>query len=43
MYQVGLMESDVHIQYFWTALESFTQEELHKYVVLKRGSIKCVS
>ena len=30
MYQVGLMESDVHIQYFWTALESFSQEELHK-------------
>ena len=25
MYQVGLMESDKHIQYFWNALESFSQ------------------
>ena len=28
MYQVGLMETDQHIEFFWTALESFTQEEL---------------
>ena len=25
MYQVGLMESDSHVQYFWSALESFSQ------------------
>ena len=25
MYQVGLMESDVHVQFFWQALEEFTQ------------------
>ena len=25
MYQVGLMESDRHIQFFWNALESFSQ------------------
>jgi len=25
MYQVGLMETDRHVQYFWTALESFSQ------------------
>jgi E3 ubiquitin-protein ligase HECTD4 len=25
MYQVGLMETDRHIQYFWRALESFSQ------------------
>ena len=25
MYQVGLMETDKHIQYFWRALESFSQ------------------
>ena len=32
MYQVGLMETDIHVQYFWNALESFTQEELHKFI-----------
>lgn len=25
MYQVGLMESDKHVQFFWNALESFSQ------------------
>lgn len=25
MYQVGLMESDTHVQLFWNALESFSQ------------------
>lgn len=25
MYQVGLMESDRHVQFFWNALESFSQ------------------
>ena len=25
MYQVGLMDTDKHIQYFWRALESFSQ------------------
>ncbi|XP_077996372.1 putative E3 ubiquitin-protein ligase HECTD4 [Glandiceps talaboti] len=32
MYQVGLMETDTHIEYFWNALESFSQEELCKFV-----------
>ncbi|KAG8456142.1 hypothetical protein GDO86_002079 [Hymenochirus boettgeri] len=32
MYQVGLMETDQHIEYFWTALEMFTQEELCKFI-----------
>ena len=25
MYQVGLMETDKHVQYFWEALASFSQ------------------
>ena len=25
MYQVGLMEADQHVQFFWNALESFSQ------------------
>ncbi|TSW08319.1 putative E3 ubiquitin-protein ligase HECTD4 [Bagarius yarrelli] len=32
MYQVGLMETDQHIEFFWTALEMFTQEELIKFI-----------
>nr|XP_033812752.1 probable E3 ubiquitin-protein ligase HECTD4 isoform X2 [Geotrypetes seraphini] len=32
MYQVGLMETDQHIEYFWSALELFTQEELCKFI-----------
>lgn len=32
MYQVGLMETDQHIEFFWTALEMFTQEELCKFI-----------
>ncbi|XP_041436316.1 probable E3 ubiquitin-protein ligase HECTD4 isoform X3 [Xenopus laevis] len=32
MYQVGLMETDQHIEYFWSALEMFTQEELCKFI-----------
>lgn len=32
MYQVGLMETDPHIEFFWTALEMFTQEELCKFI-----------
>ncbi|CAB1321868.1 unnamed protein product [Coregonus sp. 'balchen'] len=32
MYQVGLMETDQHIEFFWTALEVFTQEELCKFI-----------
>ncbi|XP_075290613.1 putative E3 ubiquitin-protein ligase HECTD4 isoform X1 [Opisthocomus hoazin] len=32
MYQVGLMETDQHIEYFWSALETFTQEELCKFI-----------
>ncbi|XP_046872567.1 probable E3 ubiquitin-protein ligase HECTD4 isoform X1 [Hypomesus transpacificus] len=32
MYQVGLMETDPHIEFFWAALETFTQEELCKFI-----------
>ncbi|XP_031704959.1 probable E3 ubiquitin-protein ligase HECTD4 isoform X2 [Anarrhichthys ocellatus] len=32
MYQVGLMETDQHIEFFWIALEMFTQEELCKFI-----------
>ncbi|XP_058707234.1 probable E3 ubiquitin-protein ligase HECTD4 isoform X1 [Poecile atricapillus] len=32
MYQVGLMETDQHIEFFWSALEMFTQEELCKFI-----------
>lgn len=32
MYQVGLMETDQHIEFFWGALEMFTQEELCKFI-----------
>ncbi|KAL3856755.1 hypothetical protein ACJMK2_011476 [Sinanodonta woodiana] len=32
MYQVGLMESDKHIEFFWNALESFSQEDLCRFI-----------
>ncbi|XP_022104608.1 probable E3 ubiquitin-protein ligase HECTD4 isoform X2 [Acanthaster planci] len=32
MYQVGLVETDTHIQYFWSALESFSQEEIGRFI-----------
>ncbi|XP_038054835.1 probable E3 ubiquitin-protein ligase HECTD4 isoform X2 [Patiria miniata] len=32
MYQVGLVETDTHIQYFWSALESFSQEEIARFI-----------
>lgn len=32
MYQVGLMETDTHIEFFWSSLESFSQEELRKFI-----------
>uniref|UniRef100_A0A2K6FY02 HECT domain E3 ubiquitin protein ligase 4 n=1 Tax=Propithecus coquereli TaxID=379532 RepID=A0A2K6FY02_PROCO len=32
MYQVGLMETDQHIEFFWGALEMFSQEELCKFI-----------
>ncbi|XP_030623120.1 LOW QUALITY PROTEIN: probable E3 ubiquitin-protein ligase HECTD4 [Chanos chanos] len=32
MYQVGLMETDQHIEYFWAALEMFSQEELCRFI-----------
>ncbi|XP_077165132.1 putative E3 ubiquitin-protein ligase HECTD4 isoform X4 [Paroedura picta] len=32
MYQVGLMETDQHVEFFWGALEMFTQEELCKFI-----------
>ncbi len=31
MYQVGLMEADKHVQYFWNALESFSQVRQYCY------------
>lgn len=31
-YQVGISESDPHIQFFWTALESMTPQELRNFV-----------
>jgi len=31
-YQMGINESDRHIQFFWTALESMTPEELRNFV-----------
>ena len=34
MYQVGLMETDTHIQYFWRVLESFTAEQLNGFIKL---------
>jgi hypothetical protein len=32
MYQVGLMETDTHIEYFWAALEALSQEELSRFI-----------
>ncbi|XP_035690107.1 probable E3 ubiquitin-protein ligase HECTD4, partial [Branchiostoma floridae] len=32
MYQVGLMETDTHIEFFWSSLESFSQDQLRKFV-----------
>ena len=32
MYQVGLMETDTHVEYFWRALESFTADELCRFI-----------
>ncbi|XP_033101041.1 probable E3 ubiquitin-protein ligase HECTD4 [Anneissia japonica] len=32
MYQVGLVETDPHIQFFWQALESFSQDNLCRFV-----------
>ena len=32
IYQAGLTEDDEHIQFFWSALESFTQKELQRFV-----------
>ncbi|XP_063396384.1 probable E3 ubiquitin-protein ligase HECTD4 [Mytilus trossulus] len=32
MYQVGLMESDKHIEFFWNTLESLSQEDLCKFI-----------
>ncbi|KAM6111771.1 LOW QUALITY PROTEIN: putative E3 ubiquitin-protein ligase HECTD4 [Pterocles gutturalis] len=29
----GLMETDQHIEFFWSALEMFTQEELCKFII----------
>ncbi|XP_071497133.1 probable E3 ubiquitin-protein ligase HECTD4 [Diadema antillarum] len=32
MYQVGLVETDTHIEFFWQAMESFSQEELSRFI-----------
>ena len=32
MYQVGLTETDQHIEFFWTALESFGQDDLGRFI-----------
>ena len=32
MYQVGLSDTDPHIQSFWAVLESFSQDELAKFI-----------
>ncbi|XP_055958013.1 probable E3 ubiquitin-protein ligase HECTD4 [Patella vulgata] len=32
MYQIGLTDTDPHIEYFWETLESFTPEELAKFI-----------
>jgi len=32
MYQVGLSDTDLHIQNFWAVLESFSQDELAKFI-----------
>ena len=32
MYQVGLVETDAHIEYFWAALECLSQEELSRFI-----------
>ena len=32
MYQVGLMENDRHIEYFWNALDELSQEDLCKFI-----------
>jgi len=32
IYQVGITNTDQHIQFFWAALESFSQEELGKFI-----------
>ncbi|KAL8604631.1 hypothetical protein ACOMHN_013411 [Nucella lapillus] len=32
MYQVGLVETDTHIEYFWSALESLSAEELSRFI-----------
>ncbi|XP_062590799.1 probable E3 ubiquitin-protein ligase HECTD4 isoform X2 [Saccostrea cucullata] len=32
MYQVGLMETDQHIQYFWNTLSGLSQEDLGKFI-----------
>ncbi|XP_041456057.1 probable E3 ubiquitin-protein ligase HECTD4 isoform X4 [Lytechinus variegatus] len=32
MYQVGLVETDTHIEFFWQALDSFSQEELSRFI-----------
>ena len=34
MYQVGLMETDKHVQYFWHALETFSQVRISLYYVI---------
>ena len=32
IYQVGILEDDQHVLYFWSALETFSQQELGKFI-----------
>lgn len=32
IYQVGLTETDPHIQFFWNVLESFSSEEICRFI-----------
>ena len=32
IYQVGILEDDQHVQYFWSALELLSQQELGKFI-----------
>ena len=42
MYQVGLMETDRHVQFFWNALESFSQvSQLFCWLELSLHTVPC--
>ena len=41
MYQVGLMETDTHVQYFWNALEIFSQVCIYLFIFFYIFSGQC--